>query len=89
MQLAYSKEIDTGWQNYFRRIHVVIERSNHTYMLSKGASGTKPGDLYKMIIIYMEIPVKTSQKPKVRLLRRNWEKSSGPNLQALWREQLH
>lgn len=45
MQLAYSKEIDTGWQNYFRRIHVVIERLNHTYMLSKGASGTKPGDL--------------------------------------------
>lgn len=46
MQLAYSKEIDTGWHNYFRRIHhAVIERSNHTYMLSKGASGTKPGDL--------------------------------------------
>ena len=45
MQLAYSREIDTGWQNYFCRIHVVIERSNHTYMLSKGASGTKPGDL--------------------------------------------
>ena len=32
----------TGWQH----IQVVTERLNHTYnMLSKEASGTKPGDL--------------------------------------------